>query len=350
MSRRGDRIQELFTSTANSEKLAMANSPPVRKDAPADSVRSGVPSPERATERVPAGPVRSMALALDGIKQESRILQETLAAGATIIELDPELVDASFIRDRLSEPEAEFERFKRSIAENGQEVPILVRPHPSKDRRYEIAFGHRRRRACAQLGRKVRAVVREMSDRELVIAQGLENSERRDLSYIERGLYAARLEDRGFERTVICEALATDKGELSKLVLVARAVPEAVIEAIGPAPKAGRRRWLALAEALQDSRAKRATEIAAKDPDLAKADTDTRFLRILASVTPRRKGRPKVSSWKSSTGRASATVTRTDKSLSVAFDRSTEPEFAEFVASRLDELYSTFLSQAKAGD
>jgi ParB family transcriptional regulator, chromosome partitioning protein len=189
-----------------------------------------------------------------------------------------------------------------------------------------------------------------MSDRELVIAQGVENSERKDLSYVERALYASRLEDHGFERTVICEALATDKGELSKLISVARAVPEAVIEAIGPAPKADRRRWLELAEALQDARAKRAAEIAAKDPNLGNADTDTRFLRILAGVTPRRKSRPKISSWKSSTGRASATVTRTDKAISLAFDRSTEPEFAEFVAARLDELYSTFLSQAKTGD
>jgi ParB family transcriptional regulator, chromosome partitioning protein len=136
MSRR-DRIQELFAETANSEKLAMANSPPARKDRPSARARAAPPpgSPERPPERVPAGPVRSMALALDGIKQESRILQEALAAGSTIIELDPDLVDASFIRDRLSEREAEFERFKRSIVENGQEVPILVRPHPSKDGR-----------------------------------------------------------------------------------------------------------------------------------------------------------------------------------------------------------------------
>ena len=104
------------------------------------------------------------------------------------------------------------------------------------------------------LGIKVRAVVQSLSDRELVIAQGLENSERRDLSYIERSLYAARLEDRGFDRGDICDALATDKGELSKLISVARAIPQDIIDAIGPAPKAGRRRWLALADAIQEGK------------------------------------------------------------------------------------------------
>jgi ParB family chromosome partitioning protein len=291
-----------------------------------------------------------MGLALDRLEQESRHLQEALAAGATVVELEPALIDASFIRDRLPEPEAEFEDFKRSIAENGQEVPILVRPHPSSEGRYQIAFGHRRNRACAELGRKVRAVVRDLTDRDLVVAQGIENSARKNLSYVERALYAFRLEDRGFDRTVICEALATDKGELSKLISVARAVPEPVIEAIGSAPKAGRRRWLALAEAMGDARAKRRAELAANDPDLPKADTDSRFIRILSAATPKVRSQPVIVNWKSLSGKASAKLTKTGKAVSLAFDHRTEPKFAEFVASRLDDLYSSFLSQANAGD
>ena len=221
-------ITALYASTAENEKLAMAN-------LPAELV-------ERSPERAPAGPVRSMGLALDRMERESRDLEKALAAGAAVVELDPSLVDVSSVRDRLSESnDASFETFKQSIADRGQEVPILVRPHPANEGRYQVAYGHRRLRAAAALGRKVRAIVRELSDTESVIAQGIENSQRKDLSYIERALFAARLEDKGFERSVIIDALATDKGELSKLISVARAVPELVIEAIGPAPKAGRR-------------------------------------------------------------------------------------------------------------
>ena len=50
------------------------------------------------------------------------------------------------------------------------------------------AFGRR-----GYLSRKVRAVVKEMKDREHVIAQGQENSARANLSFIEKALFAARI-------------------------------------------------------------------------------------------------------------------------------------------------------------
>jgi ParB family transcriptional regulator, chromosome partitioning protein len=336
MSRR-DKIKDLYASTTATEKLAMAN------------LQGGTPS-IRAPERVLAAPVRSMGLALDRIEQESKALQLALAAGATIIELEPDLLQPSFVRDRLPESEADFERFKQSIAVGGQKVPILVRPHPSIDGQYEIAFGHRRTRACSSLGIKVRAVVQSLSDRELVIAQGLENSERRDLSYLERSLYAARLEDRGFDRGDICDALATDKGELSKLISVARAIPQDLIDAIGPAPKAGRRRWLALADALQEVKSRRAAQQAAGDPNLRASDSDTRFLRVFAAATAKQRSQSNVTTWRSSIDGTAATLVRTAKATSLAFGQRTDPQFVEFVASHLDELHSKFLSRAAAAE
>jgi ParB family transcriptional regulator, chromosome partitioning protein len=332
MNRR-DRIKDLYTLPTGDEKLAMANS--------GDAVAGPPP------QRVHAAPVRSMGLALDRIEQESRALHDALATGASIVELDTATVDPSIVRDRLPDSgAATFETLKQSIDEHGQEVPILVRPHPAHDGRYQIAFGHRRLKAVAALGRKVRAVVRTMTDVELITAQGVENSQREDLSYIERAVFAARLEDRGFARAVICDALATDKTELSKLISVARAVPEAVVNAIGPAPKAGRRRWLGFAELFQNAGARRAAEKVAKDPDLAAADTDTRFLRVLAAISSPRSV-PPVMNWKSSTGSASAKVTRTPKAINVTFDSSADAAFAEFVVSRFDQLYTEFQSQTE---
>ena len=49
---------------------------------------------------------------------------------------------------------------------------------------YQVAYGHRRVRATAILGIKVRAIVRDLTDAELVIAQGQENNARQDLSFI----------------------------------------------------------------------------------------------------------------------------------------------------------------------
>lgn len=332
--KRRDAIRDLYASKAEPKKLATANS---------------VAEPAaNAPERVLAGPVRTMGLALDKIEQESRALQDALAKGISVVEIEPDLIEVSFVRDRLEGDEAGFEDFKRSIETRGQEVPILVRPHQEKLGRYQVAYGHRRLRAVAQLGRKVRAVVRLMTDAELVVAQGVENSARKDLSYIEKAVFARRLEDRGFERAVIMDALSTDKGELSKLISVSRAVPEHLVSAIGPAPKAGRRRWLALADLLAHGGAIEAVEKVVVATDFADADTDLRFAKVLSTATPRGATRSQPVTWKGADGAAVAKIARSGSAVILSIEH--HPDFGEFVAHQLDELYREFRSRADNPD
>ena len=99
----------------------------------------------------------------------------------------------------------------------------------------------------------MKAIVRQLTDEEVVVAQGRENLDRADLSFIERALFARRLEDSGYERSVIMAALSTDKSDLSRYIAIARRVPEELARQIGPAMKAGRARWAALVEALARS-------------------------------------------------------------------------------------------------
>ena len=164
----------------------------------------------------------------------------------------PTLIDPSFIRDRLGDANAaEFEASSQYCRVASK--PILVRPSAHSQGRYQVAYGHRRLEALQRLGRPVKAIVRQLTDEELVVAQGKENLERRDLSFIERALFAARLEDRGFARSALIAALAVHKGNLSTMITVARSVPEQLILAIGPAPKIGRPRWALLSEMLSRS-------------------------------------------------------------------------------------------------
>ncbi|MFJ7440805.1 plasmid partitioning protein RepB [Methylorubrum thiocyanatum] len=309
-------------------KLAMAN--------------SGF-SEEPQDGRVLAGPVRAMSLSLSRIDQDRRALEEALARGETIVDIDPALIDPSFVKDRLDHDGGNFADFKRLIEERGQEVPILVRPHPRDPGRYQVAYGHRRLRALTELGRHVRAVVRALNDAELVVAQGVENSARLDLTYIERALFARRLEDHGFERTTIMDALSTDKGELSKLIAVARAVPEMIVTRIGPAPKAGRRRWLALAEHLKKAGVARLIERAVQEEAFSALDTDARFVKVFALATPRDRTNPAPTSWVGQGGRATAQISRKGTSVTLAIDR--DPSFGDFVTSQLDDLYAAFLAR-----
>jgi ParB family transcriptional regulator, chromosome partitioning protein len=134
-------------------------------------------------------------------------LEARLTSGQTIVELDTALIDPSFIADRMAQHDDAYAALRAAIAAEGQNSPILVRPHPDAAGRYQVAFGHRRLRVSQELGRPVKAVVRSLSDQELVLAQGQENSARADLSFIERARFARRLEDMDYGRDLIMSAL-----------------------------------------------------------------------------------------------------------------------------------------------
>lgn len=103
--------------------------------------------------------------------------------------LDPARVRASaFVNRHESEYESQpFAELKREIAQTGVNVqPIKVRPTREAGN-FEIVFGHRRHRACLELGLEVLAIVEEVSDRDLWLQMDQENRGRRDLSPWEHG-------------------------------------------------------------------------------------------------------------------------------------------------------------------
>ena len=158
----------------------------------------------------------------------------------------------------------------------------MLRPHPKASGRYQSAYGHRRIRAARELGVLVKAIIRELSDENLVVAQGLENSPREDLSFIERAVFAMHIEDAGHTRSVIQDALSIDRAEASKLLAVARAVP-AVVQAIGKAPKVGRGRWQALADLFKDDATAKRANIAIREDQFRDGPFDKRFLAVFAA-------------------------------------------------------------------
>jgi ParB family chromosome partitioning protein len=257
-------------------------------------------------------------------------------------ELDPDLIDASLVTDRLDESPEQFEDFARQIKENGQQVPILVRPHPDVEGRYQISYGRRRVRAAKAAGILVKAAVRPLSDEEMVLAQGQENSARQDLSFIERALYAAELEAGGFQRPLIMAALAVDKSGISRLIAAAKQLPADVIRAIGPAPKAGRDRWGEFSVRLERAGAlEKVRELLGSDTVRA-LSSDDRFTRLFDAVAPTKPKSPKAQVWKAEDGTKAARFRQDAKTLTLTIDKEAAPEFSDYLLSALPEIYASF--------
>ncbi|MEQ6204952.1 plasmid partitioning protein RepB [Sulfitobacter sp. HNIBRBA2951] len=180
-------------------------------------------------------------------------LQGSLSA---IRELDPALIDDWGPQDRLdgftavnSDEEGDgFDALKTSIESEGQQVPVLVRKAQA-DGRYEIIYGRRRLRACRDLGIKVRANVQDLDDATALLAKGLENAARRNLSFYEKARFAAVIQQAGHDTKTVRQVLGLSASGLSHLTKVTDNVPEAVGDQIGAAPKSGRPKWTALADA-----------------------------------------------------------------------------------------------------
>ena len=133
----------------------------------------------------------------------------------------------------------------------------------------------------------MRAVVKQLTDQQLVVAQGQENSARTDLSFIERALFAARLEEGGYDRETIMAALSVDKTGLSRLISSAVKIPRDIIEAIGSAPRAGRDRWIELATRLESATATAAARRLIESDGFAHKDSDERFNAVTNAAAPK---------------------------------------------------------------
>ena len=223
-------------------------------------------------------------------------LQGSLAA---IREIDPDLIDDWGPVDRLGEftavnPDEDddsFESLKSSIQEGGQQVPILIRKSKAEGR-YEAIYGRRRLKACRELGIKVRANVQDIDDASALLAKGLENAARRNLSFYEKARFAEAIQIAGHDTATVKQVLNLSASGLSHLTKVTQNVPSEIGEMIGAAPKSGRPKWTVLAEHFQAgklSRGDATTLLQAMEPSISSDDRLELLLKAAAKRGARQK-------------------------------------------------------------
>ena len=187
--------------------------------------------------------------------------------GHRVWDLDPASIGDGRPADRMDP--GDILDLRESIEANGQTVPILVRRHPTEPDRYLLVYGRRRLEAIRQSEkvRKVRALVANLDDAAALRSQISENTARRDLSFIEKALFARELVASGFgTQSEVAEVLTVTKSAISMALGIVEIVGPELASAIGPAPGIGRPRWEALAHAIEETGAdrRRLVQIAGK--------------------------------------------------------------------------------------
>ncbi|GHC77567.1 plasmid partitioning protein RepB [Limoniibacter endophyticus] len=314
------------------------------------------PAPTEQEKRVGAGAIKSVQGAFSAIEQENDKLRVALAQGERLVDLDPDLIEASFVRDRMDfENDAEFQSLVDSIRETGQQVPVLVRPHPAHSGRYQLAYGHRRWRAAKTLLMPVKALIRQLSDDALVIAQGKENTERKSLSFIEQAMFAQTLKDRGFDRQTIANALGRGEKKglayISMLTAVTGALPASLIHAIGPAPSSGRPRWEQLVARYAELPSERSFDAMIASEAWKALESDQRLLKAISFFSaPTKKRESLTDSIANAKGQACITVQRSGSHIRIALDNRKSHGFADWLVGQLPEMLKKFERETENDD
>lgn len=243
---------------------------PNRRDRPTGNTVDNTP------QRPPAPPRGAVGALQSSLSK----LQEN-----AVQDVDASLIDDAGVEDRLGLDSEAQRQLRDSLQTYGQQVPVLLRPHTTKTGRYEIVFGRRRLKALRELGLPVKAMIRQLDDHDLVMAQGQENTSRQDLSFIEKASFAAQLEQLNYERQTIAAALSVDLPMLSRLLRVGTAFPLPFLRNIGSAPSIGRDRWMALAHALEVEGATGRATALMNTPDFMPLNSDARFDAVFERAT-----------------------------------------------------------------
>jgi ParB/RepB/Spo0J family partition protein len=157
-----------------------------------------------------------------------------IAAGSDVVHLplDAIVSDDTTYMFRL---QLRVSPLRVNIQNEGQQLPVIVRPVPGSDpARYQLISGFRRLTAIRELGwPTIAAIVRhDLADDESAFrASVVENVARRSYSDIDRAMVIRSYKDRGFKGADIARALGLDNRSRKMLASLLK-MPEAIQEAV----------------------------------------------------------------------------------------------------------------------
>lgn len=295
------------------------------------------PNNDRAHPSLPKGTVGSVRASLGGIQEIDTALilswgpQDRLEL--TAVNSDAQTGDVTDLAE--------------SIQHSGQQIPVLLRPSAERDGHFDVIYGRRRILACEQLGIPVKALIRSLDDAEALMAKGLENASRTELSFYERARFAQAILDQGYTRDDVMQALAISKNTLSQLERCVRTVPTSVGDAIGAAPSAGRPKWHLIATAFEKGGLDIAQVKKVIENLPANAGSDARMGAVLDLINKRgaRQERPNV--YEPAKG---VSMKSNGSSVTLTIERENFPFFADWFDKKSETLIRQLFNQHRTDE
>lgn len=265
-------------------------------------------------------------------------MEDAVASGRLVIEVDPATVRDTAYRDRdeAGFRDQAFVDLVTSVEREGQLTPVALRR--ADDGAYEVVFGHRRVRAARALGRKLRAVVLDGDDRVLVRRMVAENAVREDISPLEKARAWHRLlAEKLISRQELADLLKISPQQVSNVAGLT-ALPTELLAALGDwrtlGINEGRRLLTAWEAAAAGQRSKLLDEVRVSGGD---APARARFLvRRLSSTGADERVSELV---RARDGRKLARLTRSGGQLVLRFQPDLDQDQVKRLTRRLAELW-----------
>ncbi len=131
------------------------------------------------------------------------------------------------LQPRKEFSEEELSELSGSIRDNGLLQPLVVRPSPTREGRYELVAGERRLRSVQRLGwEEVPVVVREVDDEALLVLALVENLQREALSPVEEAEgYRTLGEKFGLTQEEIARSVGKDRSTVANFLRLLKLPP-----------------------------------------------------------------------------------------------------------------------------
>ena len=137
--------------------------------------------------------------------------------GVTIQSISIDALEPGPFQPRLSMAPDALAELVESIKARGILQPLLARPHPAENGRFQIIAGERRWRAAQQAGlHEVPVLLRDLADSDAMAASLVENLQRQDLNAIEEADgYKRLIEEFGLTQEKLGEAVGKSRSHIA---------------------------------------------------------------------------------------------------------------------------------------